>query len=125
MKSIKPGRGPSLMGVIGAMAAAVFGVLWMVFAASMDAPPVFLLFGLVFIGMAVAIGVYNFANATRKDRFSLFDITDEHEEPDPLNQRFGGRPSAQADGGSRFCPYCGTPAAQAFAFCTKCGKQLP
>jgi len=34
MKSIKPGRGPSMMGVIVGIAVAVFGVLWTIGAAS-------------------------------------------------------------------------------------------
>ena len=53
MKSIKPGRGPSQM------------------------------------GMAIYAAVYNHHNATSKDRYSFFDIVDEDEEADPLNERYG------------------------------------
>ena len=38
MKSIKPGRGPSMMGAVGAAFAVVFGIIWTMAAASMGAP---------------------------------------------------------------------------------------
>ena len=38
--------------------------------------------------------VYNLKNATSKDRFSTFDITDESEESDPLNETFGRQKGA-------------------------------
>ena len=134
MKSIKPGRGPSMMGGVGAVFAAIFGVIWMGAAAGMGAPPIFPLFGLVFIGMAVAGAVYNFKNATGKNRYSAYDIVDEHEEPDPLNQRFGGQnsgfsadtfPDTPASNSFAFCPYCGMELEPDFTFCPRCGKQLP
>ena len=52
MYSIKPGRGPSLMGAVGGIAAAVFGVVWIGMAMSMGAPAPFALFGVVFIVVA-------------------------------------------------------------------------
>lgn len=33
MKSVKPGRGPSFMNGVGYVAAAVFGIFWMILAA--------------------------------------------------------------------------------------------
>lgn len=129
MKSIKPGRGPSMMGGVGGIFAAIFGIIWMAAAVGMGAPPVFPLFGLVFIGMAVAGAVYNFKNATGKNRYSAFDIVDEHEEPDPLNVRFGAdQPASHDEPASNafaFCPYCGMELDEDFAFCPRCGKQLP
>lgn len=131
MKSIKPGRGPSMMGGVMSIAAAIFGVLWMIAAASMGGG-FFALFGLVFIFIAIVQAAYHFKNATGENRYSAFDITDGNEEPDPLNQYFGQKepdswedtaPSAQS--GSAFCPYCGTPVEGDFAFCNKCGKKLP
>jgi hypothetical protein len=42
MKSIKPGRGPLLEGMIGNIFSAVFGVIWTLGAASIGAPPFFI-----------------------------------------------------------------------------------
>lgn len=89
MRSVKPGRGPSMMGGIGAVIAIVFGVVWTLSAAQMGAPGFFPLFGVLFILVGVVQAVYNFKNAGSKNRFSAFDITEEGEEPDPLNERFG------------------------------------
>ena len=79
MRSIKPGRGPSMMGAVGAIGAAIFGVFWIGMAISMGAPIIIPAFGVIFIGMAIAQAVYNYKNATSKNRYSAFDITDEQE----------------------------------------------
>ena len=84
MKSVKPGRGPSLLGGAASAIAAVIGVVWIAVAASMDAPVYFCLFRVVFVGLAIAHALYDLYNATAKRRFSLFDVTEEGEEPDPL-----------------------------------------
>lgn len=46
MKSIKPGRGPSMMGAFGSAAVTVFGILWTIMAMSMGAPIFFACFGM-------------------------------------------------------------------------------
>ena len=127
MKSIKPGRGPSMMGGISSIFVALFGVVWTVIAVSIGAG--FMgIFGIIFIAMAVVSAVYNFKNATGKNRYSSFDITEDGEEPDPWNERFGEQrdyTQASSTGGSSFCPYCGARAEGDFAYCNKCGKKLP
>lgn len=128
MKSVKPGRGPSMMsGVIGVFVA-LFGVVWTFSAAAMGGGFI-ALFGVFFILMAAAITVYNFRNAVGKNRYSSFDITEDGEEPDPLNERFRGSQEAASPaaskGKSRFCPYCGTAVTGEFRFCSQCGKELP
>lgn len=35
------------------------------------------------------MAVYSYHNATAKDRYSIFDIVDENEEKDPLNEQYG------------------------------------
>lgn len=127
MKSIKPGRGPSFMGGIMSIFVGLFGVVWTILAASMGGG-IFALFGIIFIAVAVVQAIYNFKNATDKNRYSAFDITDGSEEPDPLNERFGNTQSGAQkndDTDNKFCPYCGTPVAEDFEFCNKCGKKLP
>ena len=126
MKSIKPGRGPSMMGGIAGIFMIGFGILWTVIVA--QASGIFALFGVLWTGIAVVTTVYNFRNATGKNRYSQFDITEGDEEPDPLNERFGESREPEKAGeesDSRFCPYCGTPVHENFSYCNSCGKKLP
>ena len=127
MKSIKPGRGPSMMsGAVGIFMIG-FGVVWTIIAGA--AFPPMALFGVLWTGIAITITVYNFKNATRKNRYSQFDIVDSNEEPDPLNERFGSNntntKTPKPDEDSNFCPYCGTAVEEDFEYCNKCGKKLP
>lgn len=130
MKSVKPGRGPSMMSGIVGICVAVFGVLWTIIAAS-SGGGLFALFGVIFVVIAVVEVIYNFKNATGKNRYSTFDITDENEEPDPLGERFGNTYYPTDDrysyGSSEqnYCPYCGAKVKQDFEFCQNCGKKLP
>lgn len=126
MKSIKPGRGPSMMGGVVGIFMIGFGILWTVL--TFQASPFFALFGVLWTGIAVVQTVYNFKNATGKNRYSSFDITDGHEESDPLNERFGNDIYSNQDADdadSEFCPYCGTRVDGDYRFCNKCGKKLP
>ena len=135
MKSVKPGRGPSFLGCVVCLLMALFGVLWTVAAFSIDAGlsgVIFPLFGIIFVGFAVVNAIYNFKNATGKNRYSEFDITDGDEEPDPLNERFGSRsaskPTESKDDKktkNKFCPYCGAEVGGDYTFCNSCGKKLP
>lgn len=125
MKSIKPGRGPSMMGGVMGIFMIGFGILWTVFAA--QAGGFFALFGVLWTGIAIVQTVYNFKNATGKNRYSAYDITDGHEEPDPFNERFSRpqEPSYDAEAKSGFCPYCGTRVEDGYLYCNRCGKKLP
>ena len=144
MKSIKPGRGPSMMGAIVAIAMAVFGILWVVAASEITSSfpgvssfggdfvfesgdmisgysspfdsfgSIFPLFGVVFIVVALAMAVYHFKNATGKNRYSSFDIVDGEEEPDPLNERFGNNTRTPDTSECADTP----------AFCPYCGNDL-
>ena len=134
MKSIKPGHGPSMMEGMGSVIAIIFGVFWTILAAGMTSGAgiigvIFPLFGLCFIGIGVVNAVYHFKNATGKERYSSFDIVDSSEEQDPLNERFGEKkPETQQGEPPRaggFCPYCGALTEGDFAFCRKCGRELP
>ena len=89
MKSIKPGRGPSMMGGISALFAALFGVFWIIVVLQ-SGGGFFAFFGVIFIAMALVQAWYNFHNASQKDRFSSFDIVDSREEMDPLDPRYAG-----------------------------------
>lgn len=123
MRSVKPGRGPSMMsGVVGLFMIG-FGILWTVIAFS-QVGVLFGLFGLLWTGIAVVQTVYCFSNAKRKHRFSEFDVVDDGEEPDPWNQKYGS-PSAPRKAAGGFCPYCGAETQPDFDFCRGCGRKLP
>lgn len=134
MKSIKPGRGPSAMGAIGSIAVGVFGIIWTIAASSMGAPSFFVFFGIVFVGIAIIQAIFHFKNAAGKNRMSLFDITDSHAEPDPLNKLFNNSKDTvyRNDDGQlsttnniNFCPYCGNKIHDdSYNFCSSCGKEI-
>lgn len=146
MKSIKPGRGPSMMSGVMCIAVGIFGLFWTIMAASMGGG-IFALFGLVFIGIAITSAVYNFKNATSENRYSTYDIVDSTEESDPFNERFGKQQNSSADfehyadgtprfsgesasvsrpaTANAFCPYCGNEVEKDFIYCNNCGKELP
>lgn len=126
MKSVKPGRGPSAMGTFGSVVVVIFGVIWTGAAASMGAPPFFLAFGVLFIVVGIVQALYHYKNATGENRFSEFDITEDGEEPDPLDRRNREAPEQEKpDGACRFCPYCGAQVGEGFSYCAKCGRELP
>lgn len=114
MKSIKPGRGPSMMGGIAGIAAALFGVFWILFAMGIGAG-IMAPFGVIFIVIALVQAAYNFHNATGENRFSEFDITEDGEEPDPLEPRQEEK---------AFCPFCGQRVKAEYEFCPGCGRRL-
>lgn len=128
MKSIKPGRGPSLQGGIAYVFAGVFGVIWTISAASMGAPAFFVLFGVVFVVFALVSAGFQFYNATAKKRHSVIDIVDSREEPDPLNEYFGEGGEDYVPEKTReekgFCPYCGESVKREYVYCPKCGKNI-
>ena len=127
MKSVKPGRAPSMMSGVMSILVGIFGVIWTIAAASMGGG-FFALFGIVFVAVAVVQAVFHFKNATSTNRYSAFDIIENGEEPDPLNQRFGGQSEVSEVNNSsdvKFCPYCGAKVGSGFAFCSQCGKDLP
>ena len=139
MRSIKPGRGPSGMSFIGTIGTVVFGVLWTICAFGMAASGgfgiigvIFPLFGIVFIVTGIIQAAYHYKNATGKDRYSEFDITEDGEEGDPGRRWVkGAEPwdqpgqSRPPERGTRFCPYCGANLQGDFRFCPKCGREPP
>lgn len=126
MKSIKPGRGPSMMGGVISIFVALIGIVFTIGAAAGEVY-IFSLFGVFFIIIAVWNAVYNFKNATSQNRYSVYDIVDASEEPDPLNEKYSKKTNAadaSQSGKTNFCPYCGAKAELDHRFCRNCGKQL-
>ena len=126
--SVKRGRSHSAFGGVAALLVGAGGVVWTAGAASMGAPPFFVIFGIIFVLIALVGAAGNFHDTTAKRRFSVFDITDD--EPDPLDPVFGNdAPARRArrpgnSGGAAFCPRCGKPVEAAHDFCPNCGHDL-
>jgi len=139
MKSIKPGRGPSGMSFIGSIIAMIFGVFWTIMAISVTTNSsfgivgiIFPFFGVMFIIIGGVQAVYNFKNATGKNRYSIFDITDSEEERDPSDKWIKsevineGEKERSRDTKSAvyYCPYCGVQIESEYMYCPKCGKAI-
>lgn len=89
------------MGGVASVVSIMIGILWMISVSRITSPMgelrssfsgvarILPLFGLVFISIGIANAIYNFRNATARNRYSILDITDSETEPDPLNERFG------------------------------------
>lgn len=85
------------MGAAGGIVGILFGIFWtvMAFQLTRDSPiPImgvfFPLFGIVFVIFGIVNVFYNTHNATKKNRFSTFDITSAEEESDPLDRLVNG-----------------------------------
>lgn len=94
----------------------------------MGAPGFFVAFGVVFTLAAIAGGIYNFYNATARNRVSEFDIVRPSAEPDPFARGAANATTSHVpakDPVAGFCPFCGTALSAEFAFCPKCGKAVP
>ncbi len=132
MKSIKPGRASSGMSAVLSVFVATFGFIWTVMAFLIGAPPLFALFGVFFIIMAIVQGLYHYKNATSKNRFSSFDIVEDGEEPDPFdnyinrdNNNTNSSMDFEEQAKTAFCPYCGERVEGEYSYCPSCGKKLP
>ena len=89
MKSIKRGRASSMTsGIVGiVMSMVFFGMAMQVSDSFGEFAFMPMIMGLIVLGASIA----EIIGATRKNRFSEYDITDDGEEPDPLNQYYGGQ----------------------------------
>jgi len=127
------------MSFVESVAAVVFGILWTIiaFSITVNSPfglfgAIFPLFGIVFITVGVIQAVYNYRNATGKDRYSMYDITDSSEEGDPSAKWIKDELEHQDKKERRhyetkdfnFCPYCGTRLDSGYAYCPKCGEAV-
>jgi hypothetical protein len=137
MKSIKPGRGPSGLSAVAAMAIVLFGLFWtggavMITRGMGGIGFIFPMFGVVFVFVGIAQAIYHMKNAKGKDRFSIVDIVDKNEESDPADRWItnelaskGSNGDSSIDSGQfNYCPYCGYDLDTAYMYCPKCGKSV-
>ena len=76
-------------------------------------------FGVLFMLLAVSNAIYHFRNAKKKNRDSLYDITDSaFEEQERTHDAFVPTPE------SHYCPYCGTPLVDGARYCQNCGQKI-
>ena len=124
MKSIKPGRGPSAMNVAGSIFSIVFAICWTGLALRTK-DIFFITIGIAIIIMTIVNTIYHSKNAFGKKRYSVYDITEDQEEVDPLQERFGQKQEEpQTNHGYGYCPYCGESLENDYLYCPKCGKRL-
>ena len=144
MKSIKPGRGPSGMELIGSIIAIVFGVLMLIIALNMSgsvnefssygmgfspvdtAFSIMPIFIVLFIVAAIAGAIYSYRNYKGKDRYSIVDIVDSTEEGDPasISKEESGAQTQTPNPSGNFCTDCGYKLTGEFKFCPGCGRHL-
>jgi|GEM_PF-7091069 len=113
-----PTKGASVAGIFAGIFAAGFGVFWLVGASSAGAPPFFILFGMIFILVAlVTIGIHvHNAGAEPEQRITGKTIYELGEESDEKNDT---ATQAQA-----FCHSCGKGTQNRDRFCSACGTAL-
>ena len=133
MYSVKPGRGPSLMGGIGALIGIVFVFGWIALAQVINAPPLFTAFGFLMLVLLICQAIYQFYNATQRHRLSSLDVVQDQEEFDPIARAMGydqkssqnpPPPPASSPDAAKYCPYCGSPLQADFEYCPQCGKDI-
>jgi NADH pyrophosphatase NudC (nudix superfamily) len=113
------------MGAVGSVVAIIFGIFWTLTVASMPFgvrnPMVF--FGIIFIILGIVQFIYHMKNTTGKNRMSLYDITDDEEDGQPMRKAVQTDRLSEDDE-ARFCPYCGKKLKQGYTFCPSCGRPL-
>ena len=132
MYSVKPGRGPSLLGAIVGIVVAIMGVFWTFTATSHGAPALFAVFGVFFVILALGGVLYNMFNATSPNRVSTYDITGPGEERDPVgdalirSRPIGAEtaPGLPAGSSPAYCSGCGRKLEGSFKFCPGCGRPV-
>ncbi len=127
MKSIKPGRGPSLLSGI----ATLIGIAVIIFFATIAIKmrqTFFLIIAGLFLLVYICFAIYHFSNAIKKNRRSILDLEEDKEansfsdEPKEPSTLLNGKP---VDGITpRYCPYCGNEAESDFLYCRFCGRKL-
>src|SRR5581483_9716353 len=116
-----PSRVSSVARGVGAIFATIFGVIWLIFAASAGAPWPFVLFGFIFIAVAIGGAIFNFYNAMAQNRIGFYEITNDQENSAPLSGESSNHSNVQQNA---FCPFCGAAVSSNFDYCPKCGKNI-
>lgn len=125
---IKPGRGKSFFTGVQTAGSVLFGIGWLYFANSIDAPLIFLLLGVIVILYGLFETWFHFHNAFSRNRFDVLQLRKSGEEPDPFSNRImqgsnSGSYTKRKYPGSH-CPFCGVEVKNDFDYCPGCGKDI-
>jgi hypothetical protein len=127
---IKAGRSVSAIGIIMGIVLIVFAIFWIGMLLNLSSednemePGVkfLLVFGVMFVILAIANTAFYVRNTYAKNRPSLLDI--EEVAGEDINAQASKGSETTPDGEIRFCPYCGKPFKKEFSFCQYCGKKM-
>ena len=128
MKSIKPGRGPSLLSGIATLIGIAVIICFAAMAIKMRQTFFLIIAGFILL-VYICFTIYHFSNAIKKNRHSILYIEDDREsnsspsaEPKEPSALLNGKP---IDGvAPRYCPYCGKDTESDFLYCKFCGRKL-
>ena len=116
MRNRRPEKGPFFFQMFMNIFVLVFAVIWTALVAR--GAPFMAIFGIFFIGFAIARIVMTVKYAAEKDRRTF------SEEPENRYAKTE-TPSATRNTSATYCPYCGAKVESDFAFCGECGRKLP
>ncbi len=119
MRNRRPEKGPLIMSIGVAIFVLVFAVIWTVTAAA--TVPFMALFGIFFVGFAIAQIIMIVSHASGKKHHSSFPDREEETE----NRYAKPQATANEKSAQRYCPSCGAKAGADFTFCSDCGRRLP
>ena len=119
MRNRKPEKGPLFMSIGVAVFVLIFAIFWTVMTARFA--PFMAIFGIFFVGFAIAQIVMTIHHASGKEGRSSFDSPNEQDnryaKPQDSNAT---QHTAQA-----YCPSCGAKVEADFVYCSECGRKLP
>jgi hypothetical protein len=87
--SFEPNRNSSAPGVVVGIGVVLFGLFWIGMAARMGAPPFMLIFGVVFVVVALSKSVFAGRNLNSSTRISDLDLPEHHDPLGPLDETYG------------------------------------
>ena len=115
MRNRKPEKGPLFMSIGVAVFVLIFAIFWTVMAARLA--PFMAIFGIFFVGFAIAQIVITINHASGKDSHTSFDSPNEQE------NRYA-KPQSNPESPT-YCPSCGAKVEADFVYCSECGRKLP
>lgn len=125
MRDRRPEKGPLYMSLAVSIFVLIFAIFWTVMATSMGmSGGIMAIFGIFFIGFAIARIVMTINHAQGKDRRPSFRDRTEDEVPENRYAK-PQAPEPNQTAAQAYCPSCGAKVGADFTFCSECGRRLP